>query len=44
MADEKGPGINTNSGPRNANRRQKGLRKLSCAVAVRRIPFFSARC
>ena len=44
MADEKGPGINTNSGPRNADRRQKGLRKLSRAVAVRRIPFFSARC
>ena len=34
MADEQGPGINTNLGPRNADRRQKGLRELSRAVAV----------
>ena len=44
MADEKGPGIDTNPGPRNAVRRQKGLRELSRAVAVRRIPSFPARC
>ena len=45
MADEQGPGINTNPGPRNADRRQKGLRReLSRAVAVRRIPSFSTRC
>ena len=42
MADEQGPGINTNSGSRNADRRQKGLQELSSAVAVRRIPSFSA--
>ena len=42
MADEQGPGIDTN--PRNVDRRQKGLRELSRAVAVRRIPSFSARC
>ena len=34
MADEQGPGTNTNLGPRNADRRQKGLRELSRAVAV----------
>ena len=34
MADEQGPGVNTNPGPRNADRRQKGLRELSRAVAV----------
>ena len=44
MADEQGPGINTNPGPRNVDRRQKGFRELSLAVAVRRIPSFSARC
>ena len=44
MADEQGPGINTNPGPRNADRRQKGLRELSHAVAVRRIPYLSACC
>ena len=44
MTDEQGPGINTNPSPRNADRRQKGLRELSRAVAVRRIPSFSARC
>ena len=44
MADEQGPGIDTNPGPRNADRRQKGLRGLSHAEAVRRIPSFSARC
>ena len=44
MADEQGTGINTNPGPRHADRRQKGLRELSRAVAVRRIPSFSARC
>ena len=44
MADEQGPGINTNPGPRNADRRQKGLRELSRAVAVRHIPSLSARC
>ena len=44
MADEQEPGINMNLGPRNADRRQKGLRELSRAVAVRRIPSFSARC
>ena len=38
MANEQGPGIDTNPGPRNADRRQKGLRELSRAVAVRRIP------
>ena len=42
MADEQGPGIDTNPGPKNADRGQKGLRELSCAVAVRRIPSFSA--
>ena len=44
MADEKRLGINTNPGPRNADRRQKGLRELSRAAAVRHIPSFSARC
>ena len=44
MADEQGPGIYTNPGPRNADRRQKGLLEHSRAVAVRRIPSFSARC
>ena len=44
MADEQGTGINTNPGPRNADRRQKELRELPRAVAVRRIPSFSARC
>ena len=44
MAGEQGPGIDTNPGPRNADRRQKVLRELSRAVAVRRIPSFSARC
>ena len=29
MADEQGPGFNTNPGPINADRRQKGLRELS---------------
>ena len=42
MADEQGLGIDTSPGPRNANRRQKGLRELSRAVTVRRIPSFSA--
>ena len=42
IADDQGPGIDTNPGPRNADRRQKGLRELSCAVAVRRIPSLSA--
>ena len=42
MADEQGPGIDTNPGPRNADGRQKGLRDFSRAVAVRRIPSFSA--
>ena len=41
-ADEQGPGIDTNRGPRNADRRQKGSRELSRVVAVRRIPSFSA--
>ena len=40
MADEQGPGIDTNPGPRNADKRQKGIRELSRAVAVRRIPPF----
>ena len=44
MADEQGPWINTNPGQRNADRRQKGLREHSCAVAVRCITSFSARC
>ena len=44
MADEQGHVINTNPGPRKADRRQKGLRELSRAVAVRRIPSLSARC
>ena len=44
MADEQGPGIDTNPGPRNADRRQKGLRELTRAVGVRSIPSFSARC
>ena len=44
MADEQGPGIDTKPGPRNADRRQKRFRELSSAVAVRRIPSFSARC
>ena len=44
MADEQEPGTDTNPGPRNAAIRQKGLRKLSRAVAVSRIPSFSARC
>ena len=44
MANEQGPGIDTNPGPRNADRKQKGLRELSRAVAVHRIPSFSARC
>ena len=28
MADEQGPGIDTNPGPRNADRGQRGLREL----------------
>ena len=44
MADEQGPGIYTNPGQKNADRRQKGLREPSHAVAVRHIPSFSARC
>ena len=44
MAAEQGPGVNTNPGPRSADRRQKGLRELSRAVDVRRIPSFFARC
>ena len=44
MADEQGPGFDTNPGPRNGHRRQKGLQELSRAVAVRRIPSFSTRC
>ena len=44
MADEQGPGIDTKPGQRNADRRQKGLQELPRAVAVRRIPSFSARC
>ena len=44
MADEQGPGFDTNPGTRNADRRQKGLRELSRAVTVRRISSFSARC
>ena len=41
MADEQESVINTNPGPRKADRRQKGLRELSRAVAVRRIPSLS---
>ena len=44
MADEQGSGINTNPGPRNADRKQKGLRELSRDVEIRRIPSFCARC
>ena len=44
MADEQGPEIDTNTGPKMRTGDKKGLRELSRAVAVRRIPSFSARC